>query len=183
MRFIVRCFDIFAAPLFKSDRGGRPVFFPWGFWGPGYVLPSQEAAERLRRSVRTSWAVLFLLGIPVISLIVLQAMAGDFLGFVAIGGAAGLGMSLYFRSMTRGMERSDTRLSMREAQDAKIQAMGRSGLRVMSALSLVLMVLGGAVLVGGGRDSVPLASAMVAIFGACVGAIAWHWRRLKRIGG
>ena len=182
MKSIARWFDFFAAPLFKTDRGGRSVFFPWGFWGSGYVLTSPEVAERVRCTVRATWAVFFLVGLPVFSLFARSAVAGDYLGFVILVGA-GVGMSLWFRWLARDMARSDLRLSMREAQDLQIQAMGRGGLRAMLLLSVGLLALGLAVLAAGGRDGVLIGGALVVVFGACLGGFMWQWRRLKQLGG
>jgi hypothetical protein len=183
MRFIVRGFDIFAAPLFKIDSEGRQVFFPWGFWGSGYVIADAEAAARLRRIVRTTWMVFFLVGIPVITLFARAETLTDFLAFVAIGSLSGLGMSLWFRWLARGLPRADLRLSMREAQDAQTRAMGRSGLLVMLALSLMLIVLGAVAIAIGGREGVWLGTILIAMFGACLAVFLWQWRRLQRLGG
>lgn len=33
---------------FKVDSSGRSIFYPWGIFGKGYVLPSKEYEEKVR---------------------------------------------------------------------------------------------------------------------------------------
>jgi hypothetical protein len=45
-------FEAMISTHFKTDKQGRPLFFPWLNWGRGYVIASQQEAQRLRRYIR-----------------------------------------------------------------------------------------------------------------------------------
>jgi hypothetical protein len=45
-------FDPLISGSFKTASDGRRLFFPWGIYGRGYVIPSEEEYERLRHKLR-----------------------------------------------------------------------------------------------------------------------------------
>ena len=36
---------------FKIDGCGNTIFFPWGIWGKGYLLPDKKTEERIRKFI------------------------------------------------------------------------------------------------------------------------------------
>jgi hypothetical protein len=55
-----------ATGFFKTKDDGSRVFFPWGFWGRGYIITSDKEFERLHEQMSAWFTVLSLLGMPVI---------------------------------------------------------------------------------------------------------------------
>ncbi len=51
-------FDGLTSGSFKTAQDGRRLFFPWGYLGRGYVIPSDDTAERLRRQLKTYYIVM-----------------------------------------------------------------------------------------------------------------------------
>ena len=54
--------DAVASRAVKRTDDGRRLFFPWGPLGRGYVVPSEEDFDRLRRNVKTYLLICLLLG-------------------------------------------------------------------------------------------------------------------------
>lgn len=181
MNFVARWFDIFAAPLFKTDHEGRDVFFPWGVWGAGYILEDRRAADRLRKLVRGTWMAFFFIGIPILTQFVHVGTGRQLVVAGIVGAGFGLGASAWFKWQVRGRPRSDLRMSLREAQDAQTLAMGRGGLLIMLTLSLLLIALGVMAIAVGGRDGTWIGGLLIAMFGGCLGVFFWQWRRLGRL--
>ena len=45
-------FDALASASFKRDDTGNHLFFPFGAFGKGFVLPSDESVAALKRTVK-----------------------------------------------------------------------------------------------------------------------------------
>ncbi|MDX2155220.1 MAG: hypothetical protein SFW09_01825 [Hyphomicrobiaceae bacterium] len=181
MRTVSRLLDIFIEPLFRTDPEGRQVFFPWGVWAAGYVLPDAVTAESMRRTLRTTWLVFFLVGIPLAILLMPLRDPVDLLPVIAASAIVSLAMLGWFRWLARDLQRSSMKLPLREAQDAQTRAMGRTGILAMMVLSLILMALGVATLVTAGHDRRWIGGLLIGMFGLCLVVLAWHWRRLSRL--
>src|SRR5512137_2958826 len=69
---VVGYFDALSGSGFKKDERGRSVFYPWGVFGKGRVLPDAETEKKVRA---------FVIRYYVIS-IVLLAIAGMGFGWV-----------------------------------------------------------------------------------------------------
>ena len=41
---------------FKVDSAGRSIFYPWGIFGKGYVLPDKEYEEKIRSFLTKCYA-------------------------------------------------------------------------------------------------------------------------------
>jgi len=52
-------FNDLADGCFKTSRDGKTLFYPWGWLGRGYVVPSAKISERLRRQMRVWMKVVF----------------------------------------------------------------------------------------------------------------------------
>jgi hypothetical protein len=49
---IMGYFDALTNGSFKTAKDGRRLFFPWGVMGRGYLIPTEQDYERLRRKVK-----------------------------------------------------------------------------------------------------------------------------------
>jgi hypothetical protein len=94
--------------LFKTAQDGRRLFFPWGVWGRGYVISSEQDSRRIKHQ----------LGIFVIVSAALTVGAIILKGYLAATVIAGL-LLVFFVSwkpqLVRGLQPSDERLSLKES--------------------------------------------------------------------
>ena len=44
--------DTLAGKSFMAAKDGRWIYFPWGYMGPGYIIPSEEDYQRLKKRVK-----------------------------------------------------------------------------------------------------------------------------------
>jgi len=93
---------------FKLDKEGNTIFFPWGFIGKGYILPSKILETKIRR---------FLLGYYLISLI-LVILIGAFLDLwilvFILGPIAILIWIFQAWRFIRGLQQSPVRLTVKD---------------------------------------------------------------------
>jgi hypothetical protein len=107
--------DALFAVLIKAAKDGKKVFYPWGSVGRGYVLPNEEAEERLKQQYAVfQIALSFLLGV------------GAFLGGFAAGFAVLvlciIGYAVQVKRLVAGMESSDEGYSWMQANTAMARA-------------------------------------------------------------
>ncbi len=75
---------IFVNQSFQKDATGKTLFYPWGFFGKGYLVENEAAEQVLRRFIRVS-EILMLVGVigafilnPVWGVIALPVSVGFF---------------------------------------------------------------------------------------------------------
>ena len=51
-------FEAIAASSFTIDSEGRPVLFPWGMPGMGYMVPTHQEYEQLRATLVWTYRLL-----------------------------------------------------------------------------------------------------------------------------
>lgn len=71
-------FDSLASSLFKKDESGKSIFYPWGVFGKGRVLPDEETENRVRRLVIR----FFMIGI--ILVLIVGGSVGWVYGFIPV---------------------------------------------------------------------------------------------------
>jgi len=93
---------------FKTDSDGKTIFYPWGVFGKGYVLPSKEYEEKIRSFLTKYYAF------GLIAIIVIGAFLG--LWFVLLFMVPFLFLIGQVRSIrfAKSLQRSDIRLSFKE---------------------------------------------------------------------
>lgn len=113
---------------FKSDSGGKQVFYPWGVFGKGYVLPDAAAEGKLRRFIRVHLMVAF----PVIIVAVIQGW-----GWCVIA-CAGLFAWFYIGSRRHlaGCQVSSERLTLKESYSNSAKAHNLVTLWVLFIIAL-----------------------------------------------
>jgi hypothetical protein len=50
-------FEGLADAAFKNDADGRTLFYPWGIFGRGVVVPTEQEAERLRKFQQRTYMI------------------------------------------------------------------------------------------------------------------------------
>lgn len=179
---VSRYFDSLVAPHFKEDESGRALFYPMGALSCGRVMPDATVSDRLRRTVRTSYAIMFLVWIPVIAIV-----SGTFhrmswrglMVIVGLGIVSGIAFSGWLRLLVRHHPKTDVRLTFGESARTQAKTMGRSSLLI----SLLCSVLFAAVsimiaLTELGTASRAMALVSIVFFGAC--AIS-NWLALRSL--
>jgi hypothetical protein len=141
-------FDGLTDAAFKTDAEGRVLFFPWGVLGRGYVLPDQDAHQRLRGQMRT----LYIVGMPLMILLVVIGQPMILASLLPVMLVAQLAM---VRVWTRGLEPASESMTMGEAYRNSANSHGAPTLWVLLVCSVLLtfgavfIVVAGEVLAGG----------------------------------
>jgi hypothetical protein len=163
-------FDGLTAAAFKKDSRGRDLFFIWGKFGKGRVVPT-EADGASVRSYLKNYYICVLVGI--VPMVMLAGRSFEPRWFLAIGifmalALAGL-LPLFMR--TAQWEIADERLTYREAMSASATAHGAVSLWLLAALSAVFVVAGLFLLLA--TDATLVGVLCVLFFGACLGVFVW----------
>lgn len=163
-------FDGLTAAAFKKDAQGRDLFFIWGKFGRGRVVPSEADAASVRGYLK-SYYVCVLLGI--VPMLMLAGKAGEPRWFLAIGAFMALAIAglapLFLR--TRHWPPADDRLTYREAMSASAVAHGAVSLWLLAALSAVFVIGGLFLLLA--SDATFVGLLCVVFFGGCFGVFVW----------
>ena len=146
--------DFLTASSFLKDGEGHTVFYPWGKFGRGVIIPNDEKRQQFSRLLKYNFlgVLVFVLGLNafmwkfIVAALVVQQIAY----FVIVN------------RMTKGLERSDERLTMAKSLQAFAVAAGMPFLIFFALFSLVFVAVG-VLLVAIGDTLLGLAS--VAIFG------------------
>jgi hypothetical protein len=128
-------FDALTSSCFKTSQDGRKLFFPWGVWGRGYAVASEQDYERLRRQVK-AYMVASL--VPIIGAAALQA----YVGALVIGVLLVAFYLVWMRFLLPGLLPSDERLSLQDSLTAQARAHSATGLWVLEISALAYVGLG-----------------------------------------
>ncbi len=102
-------FDALTSAQFKTTPEGIKIFYPYGYIGRGFIIPTETDYEDLRRSARNMWvavivlivAAVLLMEIPFIPLILLVVYLGGYI--------------LWARAKTRNLVPTKEKLTYGEA--------------------------------------------------------------------
>ncbi|MEZ5852487.1 MAG: hypothetical protein R3D68_17785 [Hyphomicrobiaceae bacterium] len=179
MRYITRYFDSLAASMFKTDDQGRTLFFPAGIWSKGRVIGDEASAQRLRDRVRKAYMAMFMIGIPLLVTAFQLIPGAGLLTYVGLGVVFGLIFNLYIFSLSRGLERTDVHMTLREAQNAQAFAIGKGWLITLAITSGVLAT-GGAVMAFAASGAERWQGALgFVFFAACLAVFLMQLRKLR----
>lgn len=156
-------FDALASGAFKTTEDGRQLFFPWGILGRGYLIPSEEEADRLRRAMDSYLKITLLLVLPV------ALAVFTWLGFwsTAILVVAVIVPSIFWmRRQCRDLQPSEERVTLSENLAAQARAHSALSLWFLELVSLAFVALGVFLLVADSGNW-PIALASITFFGLC----------------
>jgi hypothetical protein len=109
-------FDGLTDAAFKKDRSGNTVYYPWGVFGRGRILPDEKVAE-VRLFLRRYYQAIFLGIVPMAVVVQIKSVAP--VVKLALPLALGVGFVIWFlikvRFLMAGTEFSDESLSFRES--------------------------------------------------------------------
>jgi hypothetical protein len=108
-------FEAIAASSFTTDGEGRHLFFPWGVFGRGYVVPTEDDYLRLRATLIRTYQIIIPATVAPI------ALFGRWMAWVAFGlpfillVAFIIGYPIWIRRVTSDWSISAERLSIRQS--------------------------------------------------------------------
>jgi hypothetical protein len=165
-------YDAIASSAFKMTRDGRMAFYPWGKFGKGYVAPTEAQYRKLRRFV--TWFY-----IAILPLCILAGAAGHWLFLIPVLLVVVPVYWVFVRSLTRGLPRTDEKLTFRDAYENQARNQGLFRLWFLFLASLAFFAAGIAIVVTGGD---PVSGTFVILFaGSCVALFGWMLRARRRL--
>jgi hypothetical protein len=154
-------FDALSAGKFKKDESGRELFYPWGGFGKGRILPDEESGAGMRRFLRRYHAA----SLPSVLVV------GIFFGWewaLLLACAAFAGYCLKIRARVAPFQEADVPLTLREACSGEARAHARATLWIFFCGSVALMSAGLFILViGPSANDKFVGLAGGAFFGLC----------------
>jgi hypothetical protein len=157
-------FDALTSGSFKTAPDGSKLFFPWGIWGRGYAVTSEQDYERLRQQMKTYYIV----SLP---LIIGSAVAKIYVAAIIIA-ALLLGFYLvWMRSLLPRLQPSDERLSLQESMTSQARQYSAMGLWLLEVAALAF-VCGGILILIFDPSNWLIALPSIGFFGLCAVAFA-----------
>lgn len=105
-------FEAITNSYFKKTDAGKYIFYPWGIVGKGYVLPSEEKALNVRKTLNR-------VGILSFVLILATVFLTRLLGWHVAGGFLLVYCFIYYifiQTLIRGLEVSNEKMTFSESQ-------------------------------------------------------------------
>jgi len=163
-------FDALTSASFRTAQGGSRLFFPWGTWGRGYAVASEQDYERLRQQMKIYYivALVLVVGSAIVKIYSAAIVTVLLMGFYLV----------WMRLLLPRLQPSNERLSLPESMSTQAHLHSAAGLWLLEIVSLVLA--------GGGVLSIIfdpsnwlLAVPSIGFFGVCAFVFA-HMLRLRR---
>jgi Ca2+/Na+ antiporter len=156
-------FDGLASGIIKKDKDNKPVYYPWGVLGKGYVLPDAERENAIKNMVILFYQIFF--GVFFIHIFLLK----NILILVALTIALVVLFLLKSRQLTKDCPKSDEKLTLKEGYTNSAKAHNKTVLWILLVVA-VLFTLGGIVLLFSGK-TLALGLFGTILFGASSAAI------------
>lgn len=170
-------FDGLTAASFKRDAEGREVFFIWGKFGTGRIIPSEADGAWIRRYLKIYY-ICVLVGILPMLMAGGEAFQPRWLLTVIIFALLALAALVPLWMRTRAWLVAGERLTYGEAISASARAHGVVSLSILTVLSLLMVV--GSMFVALYADQILIGTLGVILFGACLGLFIWMLRARRR---
>jgi hypothetical protein len=156
-------FDGLTNASFRKDSQGRDVFYPYGIYGRGRIVPDAEAAARLRESIKRLYIVCMAALPP---LIVVVRLAHISLAYLLLLVLVGIAIVVgYVRHLTRGLPYSEERLTYRESLQNSLRGHSKLGLVLLAIVSAGFVALGVFILSLDPAENFWLALVLILFFG------------------
>jgi len=156
-------FDALTSSSFKTTKDGRKLFFPWGTLGRGYLIPTEEEYEKLRRKVK----VYFIISLPIIIILVNRLnILGDLILLLVLT----LPYLFWAYKQSRKLEPSNEKYTYKQSFSTQAREYNAATLWRLEIGSLAFVAAGIFILVKDSQNW-PIALASIAFFG--LGAIVF----------
>lgn len=143
-------FDSLTSGAFKKDSQNRNLFFPWGIFGSGFIVESEERLNQIQKSYNKMWIVMLL------SFFTLLAV----LGFWVILLVPVCQAWQYFaiKKITKNLQRTTEKLKISETYKNSAKSFNLPLLILLELLSLVFVAAGVWIIAIGERSFMAYAS-------------------------
>ena len=154
----------FVTVTFRRGADGRMLFFPWGPFGRGYVLESDESYAKLRRRMILSFVLYFVLVVGV------WTWYGPAVG-MAVASFMVTASAVWLLRYTRRLEPSDESLSILESWRHQAESSRITTLWILEIAGVLLVLAAVKILVGArGWGDWLTGGAGLVFFGICAAA-------------
>jgi hypothetical protein len=155
----------------KTMPDGRRMIFPYGSWGRGYIIPTQQDYDRLQRliSIYTVVALALGLGAAAVSEFWLLVVAAGLMGFYL----------LWVRIVLDGMQRTEETITYNEVMAPHARMHDVVMQSVVLAVCSFFVVMG-IVLLAYDRRLAIVALPCILFFGAGAAVCAWMIGRSRK---
>lgn len=123
--------DSVIEPYFARTEKGTTIFYPWGFMGRGYEIPSHEKELSLRSGLKSALVGMFIV-------VFASIQFSDHLYGVLLTGVGIMSYGLWANTVTRGMRTMPWKLSFSSRIDSSARTDSLAKLITMTILSLLL---------------------------------------------
>lgn len=161
-------FDELNSSPIKTMPDGRRMFFPYGNWGRGYIISTQQDHDRLHRLITIYTIVALALGLG-------AAAVSEFWLLVVAGGLMGFYL-LWVRIVLDGMQRTEETLTYTEVMAPHMRMHASVTWWTGFAICVFLAVSGIVLLAFDYRLGI-FALPSIVLFGAGAAVCAWMIRR------
>jgi hypothetical protein len=129
-------FDALTSASFKTTPDGRKLFYPWGFLSRGYVVPTDDEFDTLRRTYKTVWIVIFILVFVTVVLFEVPLLP------LAAWVIYLIWLLIWIRTKTRGLSPANEKLTYGEALNNETSKLSSGLLWFFEILSLLFIIYG-----------------------------------------
>src|SRR3989344_4757631 len=161
MEFLNKLVDI----SFKKDLQGRPLFYPWGYWGSGFIVEPESKQDQIRNFLKNIYTASF-----IIPLVFLLASSSDSLlqNLIAASLLILLPLLLWYyfsvKNLTKDFQKTSEKLTFSEVSKKSGQLYSLKSL-IFGEVGSLLFVIAGAWLFGRGGEEYVTGLLSIIFFG------------------
>ena len=163
-------FDGLADTAFKRSNTGQTLFYPWGIFGSGFVLKTEEQHAKIRKLIKKTYIVLL------IAIVIIQLTVGFWLNAVMLP-IFGILYHIAVQKKTTNLSRTPEKLRFFESFRNSATSHTLATLIMLEAASIGFVAAGFWMLSKEGDEIVAMSS--IGLFGLC--GIAFGYMILVKI--
>jgi len=160
-------FDGLTASSFKTDEKGNTVFYPWGIFGKGYILP-EDRKNSFRQAIKRHMMIFVPLAI------LCSIIFNIWIAFLMIP-LYFFGYGIWVNRQTSGLEVSSGKLTLSDARASSARSHNMATLWLLEICSLLFIFAGLFILISSPQNWF-VAAISILFFG--FGAIVF-WKMIK----
>lgn len=164
-------FEGITASYFKTDKDGNTIFYPYGIFGKGYILPD-EKKEQVRLVIKRYMQV----SLPIVIVMVPLLKAWFVIFFVCP--LYFLGYAIWMSKLTKTFKKSKDKLTFTESRINSAHAHNLSTLWLFEIICL-LFIVAGIYIIGQSPKGLYIGILSIAFFGFC-GCVIFKMIEIKK---
>ena len=173
--FVRGYFDGLVEPMFQRDAAGRELFFPFGLYSRGRLVPDAATGRRLRTTMKVLLGGLVAVAAAAPSLIIFQVLT-PWIFAAVLAGIVALQLALT-ALVARGLERTDQRMTVASQVKSLSTSFSDGYIRTMIVIGAILTVASAATAFAPSYVAIPanVARPIGAISAIFFGAVTVMW--------